>query len=175
MICLYNYSSLNQIVTFVKKYFFRDRVWHITIHASNTTAIYGDAVKILTGELERTAGDVKVLGYNANLLKTADFKSQIGILSDNSSLYERLTVYDPFPNLPCASMTSIRSRGALYNLQNSFKLGIFRRTNISNRLCEYGTNPPWITGIKCGRNNDLFNDVQHGGSDCAVQSCSFFG
>src|SRR5690625_931018 len=29
-----------------------------------------------------------------DLLKSSDFKSQIGILSDNSSLYERLTVYD---------------------------------------------------------------------------------
>lgn len=51
-------------------------------------------IKILTGELERTGGDVKVLGFNANLFRTANFKSKIGILSDNSSLYERLTVYD---------------------------------------------------------------------------------
>lgn len=51
-------------------------------------------IKILTGELEKTAGEVKVLGVDARHFKTADFKSQIGILSDNSSLYERLTVYD---------------------------------------------------------------------------------
>ncbi|ASN04989.1 ABC transporter ATP-binding protein [Virgibacillus necropolis] len=51
-------------------------------------------IKILTGELEKTAGLVKVLGFNSNAFKSADFKSQIGILSDNSSLYERLTVYD---------------------------------------------------------------------------------
>lgn len=51
-------------------------------------------IKILTGELERTAGDVKVLDINSRSFGTADFKSRIGILSDNSSLYERLTVYD---------------------------------------------------------------------------------
>lgn len=51
-------------------------------------------IKILTGELEQTAGEVKVLDINSQSFGTADFKSRIGILSDNSSLYERLTVYD---------------------------------------------------------------------------------
>src|SRR5690625_183521 len=51
-------------------------------------------IKILTGELSRTSGEVEVLGMKENSFGTADFKSQIGILSDNSSLYERLTVYD---------------------------------------------------------------------------------
>lgn len=51
-------------------------------------------IKILTGELKKTAGDVSVLSMTANDFMTSDFKSQIGILSDNSALYERLTVYD---------------------------------------------------------------------------------
>ncbi|API92980.1 MULTISPECIES: ABC transporter ATP-binding protein [unclassified Virgibacillus] len=51
-------------------------------------------IKILTGELGQTAGRVKVLGMNSKQMGTADFKSKIGILSDNSSLYERLTIYD---------------------------------------------------------------------------------
>ncbi|SFL61757.1 ABC-2 type transport system ATP-binding protein [Gracilibacillus orientalis] len=51
-------------------------------------------IKILTGELGQTAGDVSVLDVNSHLFGTADFRSRIGILSDNSSLYERLTVYD---------------------------------------------------------------------------------
>lgn len=51
-------------------------------------------VKILTGELTQTAGDVRVLGMGSAKFGTSDFKSRIGILSDNSSLYERLTVYD---------------------------------------------------------------------------------
>ncbi len=51
-------------------------------------------IKILTGELEKTAGDVKVLGMEPEQFQSTKFKSQIGILSDTSSLYERLTVYD---------------------------------------------------------------------------------
>lgn len=51
-------------------------------------------IKILTGELGSTKGDIQVLGTGEQSLGTADFKSQIGILSDNSALYERLTVYD---------------------------------------------------------------------------------
>jgi ABC-2 type transport system ATP-binding protein len=51
-------------------------------------------IKILTGELAQTAGKLNVLGDDSKQFGTADFKSKIGILSDNSSLYERLTVYD---------------------------------------------------------------------------------
>lgn len=51
-------------------------------------------IKLLTGELVKTAGDIQVLGTRPDQFKTAAFKAQIGILSDNSSLYERLTVYD---------------------------------------------------------------------------------
>lgn len=35
-----------------------------------------------------------VLGKDTTQFGSAHFKSQIGILSDNSSLYERLTIYD---------------------------------------------------------------------------------
>lgn len=51
-------------------------------------------IKMLTGELNKTAGDIQVLGMEAAKFHTTTFKSQIGILSDNSALYERLTVLD---------------------------------------------------------------------------------
>ncbi|MBY7144801.1 ABC transporter ATP-binding protein [Virgibacillus sp. NKC19-3] len=51
-------------------------------------------IKILTGELGPTAGLVTVLGIDSKRFGAPTFKSNIGILSDNSSLYERLTVYD---------------------------------------------------------------------------------
>lgn len=51
-------------------------------------------IKILTGELTQTAGKATVLGEDSKQFAKAAFKSKIGILSDNSSLYERLTVYD---------------------------------------------------------------------------------
>ncbi|WYP26466.1 ABC transporter ATP-binding protein [Alkalihalobacillus sp. FSL W8-0930] len=50
--------------------------------------------KILTGELSPTSGEVNVLGMTSSKFGSASFRSKIGILSDNSSLYERLTVYD---------------------------------------------------------------------------------
>ncbi|MCM2676356.1 ABC transporter ATP-binding protein [Alkalicoccobacillus plakortidis] len=50
--------------------------------------------KILTGELSATAGDVKVLGMDSTKFGSAAFKSKIGVLSDNSTLYDRLTVRD---------------------------------------------------------------------------------
>lgn len=51
-------------------------------------------IKMLTGELDRTSGELEVLGMPSTSFKTSYFKSQIGILSDNSALYERLTVND---------------------------------------------------------------------------------
>lgn len=51
-------------------------------------------IKMLTGELDRTSGELEVLSMPSTSFKTSLFKSQIGILSDNSTLYERLTVYD---------------------------------------------------------------------------------
>ncbi|GAA0589525.1 ABC transporter ATP-binding protein [Virgibacillus siamensis] len=51
-------------------------------------------IKILTGELNKTSGDVSVLGELSSDFRSSQFKSKIGILSDNSALYERLSVYD---------------------------------------------------------------------------------
>lgn len=51
-------------------------------------------IKMLTGELNKTSGEIQVLGKQPSEFHTSEFKSQIGILSDNSALYERLTVFD---------------------------------------------------------------------------------
>ncbi|PAE15520.1 bacitracin ABC transporter ATP-binding protein [Virgibacillus sp. 7505] len=48
-------------------------------------------VKILTGQLMQTAGEVYILGKPAAKMKDADL-GRIGILTDNSGLYERMTV-----------------------------------------------------------------------------------
>src|SRR5699024_6212500 len=53
-------------------------------------------IKILTGELKKTAGEVSVLDMKSNDFTSSYFKSQIGILSDNSTLYKRLTIYVNF-------------------------------------------------------------------------------
>jgi len=51
-------------------------------------------INILTGQMSSTSGEVEVLGWNESGLKSSKFRSEIGILTDNSALYERLTVYD---------------------------------------------------------------------------------
>lgn len=51
-------------------------------------------VKILTSQLRVTSGRVTVLGMDPSRSRRADFMGRIGILTDNSGLYDRLTVHD---------------------------------------------------------------------------------
>ncbi|MBJ8026391.1 ABC transporter ATP-binding protein [Bacillus cereus group sp. N21] len=50
-------------------------------------------VKILTSQLFHSVGKVKVLGKDITGPNSIDYK-RIGILTDNSGLYERLSIYD---------------------------------------------------------------------------------
>lgn len=45
-------------------------------------------IKMLTGETSITEGSIQVFQYKDKALQTAEFREQIGILSDNSALYE---------------------------------------------------------------------------------------
>lgn len=51
-------------------------------------------VKILTSQLRYTSGSVQVFGKDVNKLRDSSQLKRIGILTDNSSLYDRLTVYE---------------------------------------------------------------------------------
>ncbi|QQD84656.1 ABC transporter ATP-binding protein [Jeotgalicoccus sp. ATCC 8456] len=51
-------------------------------------------IKILTGEFEPSSGTVIVNGFNHEQFGKNEYVSKLGILSDKSSLYERLTVKD---------------------------------------------------------------------------------
>lgn len=51
-------------------------------------------VKILTSQLLATGGTVNVFGQEIRKMNDADHKRRIGILTDNSALYERLTIQD---------------------------------------------------------------------------------
>lgn len=51
-------------------------------------------VKILTSQLLATGGTVQVFGQEIRKMNVADHKRRIGILTDNSALYERLTIQD---------------------------------------------------------------------------------
>ncbi|WP_242161730.1 ABC transporter ATP-binding protein [Bacillus cereus group sp. BfR-BA-01522] len=50
-------------------------------------------VKILTSQLLHSVGTVRVLGADITELSSIDYK-RMGILTDNSGLYERLSIYD---------------------------------------------------------------------------------
>ncbi|GGG72016.1 ABC transporter ATP-binding protein [Paenibacillus radicis (ex Gao et al. 2016)] len=51
-------------------------------------------VKILTSQLRFTSGRVTVFGSAPDRSRNANFLGRIGILTDNSGLYDRLSVYD---------------------------------------------------------------------------------
>lgn len=51
-------------------------------------------IKILTSQLKHTAGEVRVFGKPLEKLKDPSYMKRIGILTDNSGLYERLSIYD---------------------------------------------------------------------------------
>ncbi|WP_046234736.1 ABC transporter ATP-binding protein [Paenibacillus algorifonticola] len=51
-------------------------------------------VKILTSQLLYTSGRVKVLGIDPARSRPSEFLGKIGVLTDNSGTYERLSVYD---------------------------------------------------------------------------------
>ncbi|WP_042169621.1 ABC transporter ATP-binding protein [Paenibacillus gorillae] len=51
-------------------------------------------VKILTSQLRYTSGRVTVLGAAPDRGRKANFLGRIGVLTDNSGLYDRLSVYD---------------------------------------------------------------------------------
>ena len=51
-------------------------------------------IKILTGQLTHTAGTVNVFQADVSILKQAAARKQFGVLTDNSGLYDRLSIED---------------------------------------------------------------------------------
>ena len=51
-------------------------------------------IKIMTGEFKPTDGDVNVNQFNFRQFGKNEYVGSLGILSDKSSLYDRLTVKD---------------------------------------------------------------------------------
>lgn len=51
-------------------------------------------IKILTGQLTPTSGTAKVFGESVSQLKKSEFRRRFGVLTDNSGLYGRLSIYD---------------------------------------------------------------------------------
>ena len=51
-------------------------------------------IKILTAQLRNTSGTASVFDRDLQSLHVPSYMQKIGVLTDNSDLYERLTVYD---------------------------------------------------------------------------------
>ncbi|UTH06713.1 ABC transporter ATP-binding protein [Macrococcoides canis] len=51
-------------------------------------------IRMLTGETRPNEGDIEVMSFKNEQLFSSHYKKRIGILSDNSALYERLSIYD---------------------------------------------------------------------------------
>src|SRR5690625_1571113 len=89
-------------------------------------------INILTGQMESTSGSIEVLKRKEKELTSSQFRSEIGVLSDNSTLYERLTVYDNlklFAKLYNASLEAIDEMLELVNMTEE------RQTEIGRASC----------------------------------------
>lgn len=51
-------------------------------------------IKILTGQLDPTEGEALVFGESVSNLKNPKERKRFGVLTDNSSLYGRLSIYE---------------------------------------------------------------------------------
>lgn len=51
-------------------------------------------IKILTGQLEPTSGSAEIFGESITQLKKSKYRSRFGVVTDNSGLYERLSIHD---------------------------------------------------------------------------------
>ncbi|MBO0601642.1 ABC transporter ATP-binding protein [Sporosarcina sp. E16_3] len=51
-------------------------------------------IKILTGQLNQTSGKAAVFGEPVSGMKKGESRKKIGVLTDNSGLYSRLSIYD---------------------------------------------------------------------------------
>lgn len=51
-------------------------------------------IKILTGQVTPTNGTAVVFNQSVSQLKKPKFRSRFGVLTDNSGLYERLSIHD---------------------------------------------------------------------------------
>lgn len=84
-------------------------------------------IKILTGQLKATSGSARILNQESAHLNESAYR-QIGMVLDQSGLYERLTCYD---NLKLfARMYGIDSK-AIYDVLDSVELGDYSKTIVS--------------------------------------------
>ena len=81
-------------------------------------------IKMLTGQLAPTSGTASVFNVPVTSLNKSKYRSRFGVLTDNSGLYDRLSVYDNLKlycdlyNLPVKRITEVLE---MVNLQGEQK------------------------------------------------------
>ncbi len=81
-------------------------------------------IKMLTGQLAPTSGTASVFNVPVTSLNKSKYRSRFGVLTDNSGLYDRLSVYDNLKlycdlyNLPVIRITEVLE---MVNLQEEKK------------------------------------------------------
>lgn len=81
-------------------------------------------IKILTGQLNHTSGKATVFGEPVSEMKKGNTRKKIGVLTDNSGLYERLSIYDNlklYCDLYEVPLKRIAEVLAIVNLENEKK------------------------------------------------------
>ena len=81
-------------------------------------------IKILTGQLNQTSGKATVFGEPVSGMKKGESRKKIGVLTDNSGLYSRLSIYDNlklFCELYEVPLKRIDEVLAIVNLENEKK------------------------------------------------------
>lgn len=81
-------------------------------------------IKILTGQLNETSGKATVFGKPVSEMKKGESRKKIGVLTDNSGLYGRLSIYDNlklFCELYEVPLSRINEVLAIVNLENEKK------------------------------------------------------
>lgn len=91
-------------VTQLKKYFGNEEALKgidIEINKGEIFGLLGPSgsgkttiINLMTGELDPTAGQLDIMGFTQENFNQTEYLEKLGILSDKSALYERLTVAD---------------------------------------------------------------------------------
>lgn len=101
-------------------------------------------IKILTGQLTASGGDVRVFNSDAKALQQPAARSRFGILTDNSGLYTRISIeenlllYSKLYNLPDSSVEEALKFVNLYEERkkrvNTLSKGMIQRVTLARAI-----------------------------------------
>src|SRR5690625_4235816 len=101
-------------------------------------------IKMLTGQLAPTSGTASVFNVPVTSLNKSKYRSRFGVLTDNSGLYDRLSVYDNLKlycdlyNLPVKRITEVLEmvnlQGEQKKIVSKLSRGMLQRVTLARTL-----------------------------------------